>query len=645
MNKRFELGRGAPLLCLILLVLFFAAQTGRPTQALIFLAFLPLQYLIGGRVLHSFLRSDNPLRKTFPLRILLSLSLGIGASLFVWGVSFLLVGRSFPGTLVLLTLAVWGLVTHPKSASDDLLLLPDEFLATCAAALGLGVYHWGLIGIPLGGMIIFPGGSSGDIQFHSGLAALIQSNGLPLVELSGLGVDKFFAPTHLGVPVLLSGMADALAIAPLEASRILAPLGYLILALSVYCLLDDPRIGGRWRFLFAVSSLAIGSLTFVADLVSFNVNGVAAPVIRATFSPGTASGSIYHNITQLFALGLAATALAVIHKTGWRFLGIALSLIVVSGLIKPSLIIILMPALLLSWIVTSRSIVKLLQLLVTIVAWILIYYSPALFFDSASTAGNAFQFSLAKFGEPKSLIGLLLLGGAAWVGWTLSLRRMWKGEATSLEWIAGLSLWGAALFLLCFREVGREGHLNESWAFAGLVALLVPFYTSRNWGGTGAKKSVAFLALSFFCLQVCAGSLYAVAYTHGRAFRDGYYAIKRDDVKIAEELKNGTPQNARILIDPELSVSSWRVSYSIGRQMIPPLDIGGSSPAIDPVGLIEALNGEGDNRLILSRDVVVLKRNRPISTRLEHEGWRKLDRPLPNNAEIWSSPRTLWMND
>jgi hypothetical protein len=392
------------------------------------------------------------------------------------------------------------------------------------------------------------------------LAGVIKDSGLPLLNMWPSDTYAYSAPSHIGHAIAIAGYSSALGISLYAASTVGFVVATLLIAwcaLALFAVRVQPRAG--YALLVVLATLAIGQLT-----LPWLHDPAAA---RAPLETGiwVASRS-YWNISQAISIALTFGGLLVLDRYGAErregrvqlpVLAVAVGLIAIAGLVKPSLVIYFGPALFL-WLALSGA--RVMEYLVTFAVLqvsFMIYLLPRFLHVVPTVPGWSFgpeegqwaEAALflwhAAFGITIAIVGVLYRSLAA-VGWR---ERRW--QVLDLGVIA---LGGSVLFTLLFREDRFMGfpvmQPNIWWGVSGCIVLLVPL-ASRELPDllkTGARlRWLAAASLLVMAVQTLNGLRVAWEYP--------VMNLRRHEAVLAETLDKArelTGPETRFAIDPSL---------------------------------------------------------------------------------------------
>ena len=436
-----------------------------------------------------------------------------------------------------------------------------------AIAFLFGFYHYGLKGLTLGEYYIIPGLYSGDLLIHKMYADMIRLFGLPLQDPTGVSefsnnrigiqlMSVFFGATfHMPILLCMQGMAISF---------------YFLLISSIRSILVALRPDEhRWKInLISITPLIWGgTFSLFVDAIYHNWRGLIYPYVfsKIRLLP---SGSLYHSMTQAGSVALSSSSvLAILLYMKMRKVGmhtIALALLCVGGLCKPSLIIVLAPALALLHL-SDKDYGAFGRLLIMSAAFIVINMLLQFTSSTGQGHGDAFVFDpLYKLFQPgitSTVVGylntcLMIVFVIYAVPKWLTFREDLSARLSSFLSVAFL---GALAFSLMFHQE-NTGAGNELWGLLGVSILIVPIFllsllerVSNNF-----KKLVIILSI----MTVTSGIIYAISFPAGK--------IESIDAKVAHDLKRFGKKcdvHATLALDPDLGENRITASLT-GRKTL-----------------------------------------------------------------------------
>jgi hypothetical protein len=275
------------------------------------------------------------------------------------------------------------------------------------------------------------------------------------------------------------------------------------------------------------------------------------------------SGSLYHSITQAGSVALSSSAvLAILLYMKMRKVGmhtIALALLCAGGLCKPSLIIVLAPALALLHL-SDKDYGAFGRLLIMSAVFIAINVLLQFTSGTGQSHGDAFVFGpLHKLFQPgitSTVVGylntcLMIVFVIISVRKRLTFR---EDISARLSLFLSVAFLGALAFPLMFHQA-NTGAGNELWGLLGVSILIVPiFLLSLLERPSNYFKTLAIL-LSI--MTMTSGIIYAISFPAGK--------IERIDAKVARDLKRFGKKcdvYATFALDPDLGENRFTASLT-----------------------------------------------------------------------------------
>jgi len=251
-----------------------------------------------------------------------------------------------------------------------------------------------------------------------------------------------------------------------------------------------------------------------------------------------------------------------------RFLYLASLFFIIGGLIKPSLIIFLAPALLI-WLGLNRCSLKdYFGVVLIILFGVIVYFLPLFMVDVPSHPSWNIHLSLKKSWET---LRFALLGGGSLIilaiGSLTTLILNGKFSLKTTKDLLLIALGGSFLFALLFQEDRFVNFVvfqpNLWWGPSGCLILLFPFLireTAKSNVGI-LKRTLHVFAFILVLIQILKGLLFAIVYpvmnvrSHPRLFAE-----------VLSNARRRTHPNTRFLVDPFLDQIDI-VSY-LGRPVL-----------------------------------------------------------------------------
>jgi hypothetical protein len=553
---------------------------------------------------------------------------GIACAWFLWTASGYLTGGMTAGSVAVVVVGAVGWV---RAIRGNLTRPPERpELIAIAIALGAGFYLTGLNEIWGSDRVFFTFRYDWDVHLH--IAGIISEHGLPKLEHSGAARYPIDAVSHVGWPVLVAGVESLTQTSLFTAARGLTVGGFAVIALAA-CGIARRRLDRLpVVLLVSVAPLVWGGLALAASLARGDVDAIL-DLRQAWPGPGIVSGVMYYNATQLFAVALVLAGLAVLDRDELPRpieLAAGYALIAISASIKPSLAIVVVPALLLV-LTAARRWRELAVVLAVSAAIAAIYFLPALLADELPprigwTIGLPDD-ARSALAHLAATIGVLALVAARWIGLLFaatSRRAVMPGAVVTL------ALGGALVFALLFREVGRS-HGNQFWPLVGIVVVMTPFALAElvRWPKPGFRRVVVHLLIG---VHLTAGLIYAANSPAIRA-----RSLKPAQIEAVVAMRELTPKDARVHVMPGVP----RILAPFYRRRAnwrPPL-IASELPAYKRWAAVARGEAPFEPSIVADRDAVILtRRSRRLGPELEALGWTRSYRGDRTSFELWLAP-------
>lgn len=503
-------------------------------------------------------------------RLLQCVGAGIGLNILLWTGSLFIVPSAIPGTAAAGVLALAGIVGTVRNRRRwAISRRPASWVAAVLLAAGFGLWQHALLEFPLRVQRVFHSIYNDfwrDLPIHVHVATLIGEGGLPLRCVFGTPdpARPFEPPGHVGYAVWMDGVSSITGVGPYHAAAVVWILCRLLTAWSAWELLGD-RIRSPWlRVLASLVPLVLGGVGWPPWSISTDLEKVAA-------AGSQVAGAMSWNLPQAASVAIAFVSMVFYDQyCRWRRtpdLFLTAFLQVVSGLCKPSLFIVLGPALLIRLVLQRTSWRKTAGVVAILLSGVGVYHLPLLYpvfslsrgwslHPSAGQARDVLSFFLGKCG------GVFLLS-------LPFLRKLFRDLGRPAERrpvdLLLIAMGGSLLFPLLFREedlVPLGMQPNLFWGAMGCLSLLWPFVAALPPGpvppATLWGRRFAWLVVG---VQILNGGLFAFQYPvlETRHFPtravDLIYAVRRETA----------PQD-RVLLDPIVS-DSTRASY-LGRPVV-----------------------------------------------------------------------------
>lgn len=467
-----------------------------------------------------------------------------------------------------------------------------------------------------------------DLPIHVALAGVIQDSGLPLVNLWPSDTHAYSAPMHIGHAIAIASYSSAMGISLYEASTVSFVVATVLTAwcaLGLFAARVKPQAG--YALLVMLSTLAIGQLTLPW------LHDPTAP--RAPLDTGIwlASRS-YWNISQAISIALTIGGLLVLDgycavrregRVQLPVLGVAVGLIAIGGLVKPSLVIFFGPALFF-WLVLSGA--RIAEFMVTVVVLqvaFMTYMLPRFLHVSVGGPGWSVGPEEGQFAEVALFLWHACFGIAVILCGVVirSVGSGWRTRRWQVLDLGVIALGGSILFALLFREVRFVGfpvlQPNIWWGISGCIVLLVPLASREIPGLLSSGKRLRWLAvlgLGVLAVQTLNGLRVAWVYP--------FMNLRRHDAVLAETLDRArelTVPGTRFALDPTLEHFDLRPFLSRPSLMLTSYTLPRNRQAYSSW---KAFVASGRARPPLERlDAVVLDQQRGNAHRFfAEQGWR-----------------------
>jgi hypothetical protein len=482
-----------------------------------------------------------------------------------------------------------------------------------------------------------------DLWAHVYWAGLVRDLGLPFPEPSGIPGAPLAPLSHLGLFGILAGIQQLSWASPYQSAKILALGCYLLIPLSGILLVRHLRPSRPVHALCALSPLFWGGIVAPIELILRRWSGFRDLYLESVVPLALPAGTLYHNLPQLTAVMLGGAALCALDgdrqesdRTGvLSFAG----LLAVSGLVKPVLLLVLGPALLLLLLLDRRWQHALLAGIV-LGCGTLLHLAPGLL--ASLPEAHGWRIDPGRLHQPRTLLHALVAGGLALVvagACALDLARTRARHSFRWYHLHAVGLGGAVLFALLFFEPARQDHGNQLWPLSAMLVLAAPLTSASllRWiapGGTRRRMPApAVLASLALAAHLSSGVIYASRYPFIRT-----HWLTPDQVRLAETVAAATEKNASLLVAPELADHLLIYPY-LGRRMLPSLSW---HPAAGEANALWRAVARGKRRdaldtVLQGRDHVLLgPRNGHLVPLLQKRGWSPI--ALPGGHTLWSRP-------
>jgi hypothetical protein len=544
------------LLCgIAAVVVLFSLDVTHPWAGIVGIALALVLAMAGLAVVDLFGGEES----TGPELVASALGLGICVGLLSWVASSYLIRSLWPGTALILTAAVMGARNSRRlwnALGDATELL--EFNTIGTVALFFGAYVFGYNEIIVGSELHFS--FLTDWAKHLLVAASVRELGLPLHELSGYPGIIYAGAVHVGYGVLVAGAQQITQCTLFETARWLGVIGLWLIPISAFALIRSRGLASPLVICASLTSLFWSGGGILIHILGKDWEKALNPYQNWILG-GVPSGSLLHNSPQLFSVCLVAVGALLFSrytKTASLRALMGFSLMLgCSALIKPVLVIVVVPALAISMIVARRT-GHLVLIVLVMAAFGLLYNLPLLYADefvSHAVWHQRWKY-LLKLSELRrtAVLGI----GTVVVGyWLYSWMRVGI-KRRDLEWIGVLviSFLGAAVFAVVFRETGRGHHGNHSWPLSAATVLLIPHLVATlfHWvfslrADSGlTRRSLQIALIVMLAVHMGGAAVYVARYPHllPRSLSVSY-------VNAMQKARALTRPEDRFLVDPSLT--------------------------------------------------------------------------------------------
>jgi hypothetical protein len=582
------------------------------------------------------------------LVLLLSFGAGLAAAFVCWFLSAYLFKNFLLGTICTLLFAALGIFRIRRNPG----ILMGFFRSPTAVAvslfsLALGCYIYGAIEVQVGDHFAYS--FRWDLPLHMFDAALVRDSGLPMINSTGSGMSDYHLMTHVGYSVFVAGVEDLTRTSLFQAARFLGIFSFWLISvagLSLACRLTKSQFGAG---LAASGTLIWGGVLLPFAIHARNIDAMLDPYTHGFFGSGMASGTMYHNGTQLvavltLALGLVALD-AYCRIRNLQYLSWAVLLFVVSGLTKPSTIIVIAPALLLVMAIKRENWRAWAIVAGLFGLGLIAHMLPKILIDNLPDMPSSWATKWGNLLEPEKVLAKLAALGVGWIVVAIGIVEFVRNIAKPREWnwydVVIFALMGGAVFSMVFTEVGRELHGNQNWSFTSMTIPLVSLLIARLWMIFSSqvpawKESLWFrpvrtTIMLMLITQLVGGLLYAIHYPTISPLK-----VPVERVKVVEQARQLTVPATRFLVDPILRGSPL-MSY-LSRPALWVYKPGGFQQVTNQrrvwLRISKRESVPNTDVFLASRDAVILGRNTFfLRERLERLGWN--GRSLGDNYELW----------
>ena len=578
---------------------------------------------------------------------------GVISCVTFWTLSLFLFQRTGPGTVGVSIVALYGLTLTPRLVGVGWWRQRGWLLlAVTCAALGMGFWQFAATELHVGERVAFSDRHL-DLSFHVHAASVITASGLPRIELNGLAEEPFSVLVHTGYGVLMGGFSRMTGMSLYQSAASLWIVAYLVIGWSSLTLV------GRW----GLSQWA----SFIAAIAGLIWAQAVPPPAAVLFDPTAASihlektpvsALLYHNFPQAWSIAVMAGGLVCLdlsaHLSHRRrlALGLATWAMVVSGWIKPALIILFGPALILLLIVNRRQLLDFIIVLTVFAVGVIVYFLPAFLHDLPSHPTWILAPSRDKFWEGSRFFALGLGAGLPFAVGRLRGVRKEGLRSAELRWedVAFVAAAGGYLFLMLFVEE-RFGELQPNlwWGISGCLVLFAPAVVAwcANAGELVNRAPMPTWIRRFACCVV------AIQLLNGAAFAAVYplislrsHALER--IRALQQAGAATLPGTKFCVDPGMidvlprpanvdpGLEHPDLFGYLGRPVLF-LTVMSNDPVRREMSAWWSFIRTGDTRLIPfvnSRDAIILhsSRTRARATLLDN-GW-KVTHDLPGDFQL-----------
>lgn len=582
------------------------------------------------------------------LVLLLSFGAGLAAAFVCWFLSAYLFKSFLPGTICTLLLAALGAFRFRRNPSITMgFFRSPAALAVSLFSLALGCYIYGVIEVQVGDQFAYS--FRWDLFMHMFSAAIVRDSGLPMINKTGSGISDFSFLTHVGYSVFVSGVDDLTRTSVFQAARFLGIFSFWLISiagLSLACRLTRSQLGAG---LAACGTLIWGGLLLPFAIHARNIDAMLDPYVHGLFGSCMASGTMYHNGTQFMAVSTLMLGLvsldAYTRDRNLHYLTLAAVLFVVSGLTKPSSIIVVAPALILVMAVKRENLWAGAIVVGVFGLGLIAHLLPRILIENLPDMPSSWVANWGNLLEPEKILAKLAALGIGWIVVAIVIFEFVRNLAKPREWnwydMVIVAWMGGAVFSMVFTEAGREAHGNQNWSFLGmtiplaivLIAKLWMMFSGEipTWKDSLWYRPIRATIMLMLITQLVGGLLYAINYPTITSIK-----TSAERIEVVKQARNLTVPETRFLIDPELrDLPLW--SY-LSRPSIWVYKHGRfQQDTNDRRAWLRISNGQSvpnTNAFLASRDAIILGRNTFfLRARLERQGWS--GRSLGDNYELW----------
>jgi len=515
--------------------------------------------------------------------LVVRLAVGFVVVLLIFTIGFYLFKAFIPIALLIIPLTVWGWLRCLRSGSVCTVVhssaLSSVILIVGLASL-LALAHFGIYEVRWGENYMYRLFRE-DISHYAFAGSLIRESGMPLIELSGSPEFGYFFLAWNGIPTLIAGISKTTLITPVQSLRLLAVWGYIIIGLSSLALLKGVWADGWKAGLVAFTVFLFGGIYLLTEALRGNTAGLVNPYLFAVVKPGTASGSFYHSMTQVWSTALAGASFVALRgaiQKNSRWIIPFCFLIAFSANVKPSYAIFILPATVILFALTRARLGYWIALILFTMVSLLLYYLPSLY-AGQQVATGAEGWTINFHPQGRYFIRFFLLfGGLIGVGWIywaeqikqlISALKQHRVVGWSQYWAVGF--FGSVVFALFFDQQNPNLH-DEYWGMCGLLALGAPQITAfvytratviikRN--RTATEKIIAYVILLVLFTQLLTGTVYAL-YQASNKQSENMIATERQ----LKGLKEKSAPSDKFAFDPLYSSSVGFLASNLARPIL-----------------------------------------------------------------------------
>lgn len=569
-----------------------------------------------------------------PASVVARTALGLALAIVLWSLSAYVTKALWPGTLTLLAFAAAGLRSTLRALSAEVdgagapHAPPGVTAAVLIGALGLGLYVEGKNEIVRGDLILYSFRWDWDVHLY--WASLVREQGLPLVGTAGSPEAPLERLMHTGLLCSIAGIEQLTRTTPYQAARILAVGCFALIALAGLALVRARPLPRPTLVLAALAPLVWGAASLPFDLSRPGWSAVQDPYHSGAFASTTAAGALYHNLTQLESVALAAAALTVVPWKAGGSWTLAALLTGAAGLVKPTTAAVLGPALLTlalwsraGWRTAGRMIAAFAAAAVLLAMPVLVAHPPP---------------GVQAIIELRRLTTLFSVHTGVWVGvsgicagaWLLRGRR--EGDARPR--VLALSCLAGLLLAAVWSEPDKRSDLNQSWGLNAALVLMAPLVVATAL--TARPLALRLAGTALVGLHLLSGALYAWHYP-----RLQRRELWRPTQALLARVRESTRPGTRLFVDMRL-LPATGYAY-LGRPTPFPLHLVQPAELHDAATWRGLMNGQDTmpqlSAFLTRRDAVVVGPwTRQLRPALEAEGFRLVWTDDVAEGELWVRP-------